>query len=83
MAEPVPGLTVSAALTRMDDDVELDDEGAKNDHLVFHRIDFIKIITDIEDEETLVFFCGSGAVNRILSAACAARGLRYFGSDVE
>ena len=32
------------------------------------------------DDDTRVYFCGAGAGNRVLSRACARRGVRFVGS---
>jgi ferredoxin-NADP reductase len=82
LAEAVPGLQVSAALTRVEDEVDLEDPKGKGG-LSFDRIDLNATIDGLTDDDTRVYFCGAGAVNRVLARACARRGVRFVGSTVE
>ena len=82
LAEAVPGLQVSAALTRVEDEVDLEDPKGKGG-LSFDRIDLNATIDGLADDDTRVYFCGAGAVSRVLSRACARRGVRFVGSTVE
>ena len=82
LAEAVPGLQVSAALTRVEDEVDLEDPKGKGG-LSFDRIDLNATIDGLTDDDTRVYFCGAGAVNRVLARACERRGVQFVGSSVE
>ena len=47
------------------------------------QVNLSKVISEIKDDATEVFCCGSGPVNRILKEACAARGVPFVGAEVE
>jgi len=58
-------------------------------HLIFFfillasRVNIRTSILETKDDRTQVFFCGSGAVSKVVAKACATRGLFFVGAAVE
>ena len=86
--EGVPGLFITAALTRQSDDMvksakEWANAGGGASKVQFTRINFKDTILKTKLDNTRVYFCGSGVVCRIVRSACAERGLPFVGAEVE
>ncbi|CAM9357147.1 unnamed protein product [Ascophyllum nodosum] len=82
LASRIPGIHIKTALTRHDDLELFDTTTERKDDLAIGRLDVMSIM-DAASADTEVYFCGGGAVNRMLQTFCAKRGMKYVGSSVQ
>lgn len=82
LAESTPGIHIKTALTRHDDLQVFDTTADSKEHLGIGRLDVSEILGGVSSD-TEVYFCGGGAINAMLRAQCAERGMKYAGSSVQ
>ncbi|CAM9650194.1 unnamed protein product [Ascophyllum nodosum] len=82
LATHIPGVHIKTALTRHDDLELFDTTAERKDDLAIGRLDVMSIM-NAASTDTEVYYCGGGAVNRLLHTFCAKRGMPYVGSSVQ
>ncbi|CAM9357224.1 unnamed protein product, partial [Ascophyllum nodosum] len=82
LAARTPGIHIKTALTRHDDLELFDTSTERKDDLAIGRLDVMGIM-EAASADTEVYFCGGGAVNRLLQTVCSKRGMKYAGSSVQ
>ncbi|CAM9357300.1 unnamed protein product, partial [Ascophyllum nodosum] len=82
LAARTPGIHIKTALTRHDDLELFNTTAERKDDLAIGRLNVMSIM-DATSADTEVYFCGGGAMNRLLQTCCAKRSMTYVGSSVQ
>lgn len=84
LAREIDNLYVHLALTQVfGERIVYDDDNAKLPNFQLGRLNFTKLLNDVDDLDTEVFFCGCGPISILLGNGCHQKGLDFIGSAVE